>query len=351
MQGGRSYLRNETTKRRTMKMRTRRETKYLTILFVSLLVFGAAFEVQALTPVRLRLASGSPGGTWDVISAGISEIERRQNPGSDVTVIPGSGMGNPLTVSTGKAEVGIAFATFVAAAYKGSPPYKEKPQKNLRALAYLNVLQDFHIMARKDLPVNSIKEIVEKKYPLKFSTAQRGSSHEIFFKRILAEYGVGYDDIIKWGGKIQYVSLSDAVNLFRDGNIDMVLQGTSIGSSTPMELMATGKVKLLPIQEKVRKALLEKYGLISSLIPAGSYPDQTEDINTSGDSPVLFASAALSEDMVYAFTKVLCENTDYLQKAFKGLSTFIPEKYAATNYGVPLHPGAEKYYRERGWIK
>lgn len=313
-----------------------------------------AYPASAITPepVKLRMATGTAGGTFPLIGGLLSELARRQSSDNEITVLPGSGTGNPVTVETGKAEMGIAFGSYVSMAYEGRALYdKQGPCRNLRSIACLNIPQHLHIFARSTLPVDSIEDIVKKKYPLKFSTAQRGSSQELYFKWILAEYGVTYEMIEKWGGKIQYVSLTDAVGLFRDGHIDVVIQATSLRSSTPMELEVTGKVKLIPVEQWVIKAVTEKQGMKSDVIPKQTYAGQTQDVRTLSDSPVLFTSAKVSEGMIYSLTKMISENTDFLIKGFVSLNTFDPSKHGPLGYGVPLHDGSAKYYKERGWVR
>jgi hypothetical protein len=310
---------------------------------------------EGIVPIDLQFVVAGTGGTWVIMGALISELaSTRGLPGSEIAVLPGGGAGNPITVGRKKADMGIAFSSYAWAAYEGIAPYdKDGPFKDLRSIVFLNMPQSLHLFMKKDLPVNSIAEVIEKKYPLRYSPGLRGSTPDLYVLRVFAEYGVTLDDLVSWGGKVEYVGLSDAVDLLRDGQLDMFAQATSVGSSTPLELDVTGLVKLTGLEPRVIDALGRKYGLLNHVIPKGSYrtDTQTEDVRTSGDSPVLITQTDVPEDIMYSFVKLLCENSDYLTSGFADFKSFIPKEYAATDFGIPYHPGALKYYKQQGWVK
>ena len=129
----------------------------------------------------------------------------------------------------------------------------------------------------------------------------------------------------------------------------MIFQSTARGSSTPLEMMGTGNVKILSLEEEEIQAL-EDYGLMRGVIPAGTYTGQDEDINTTYDSLLLFTNEDTPDDVVYSLTKAICEEADFIITGFNALEGFVPAEQAATDVGVPLHPGAIRYYKEQGWI-
>jgi TRAP transporter TAXI family solute receptor len=315
-------------------------------------VDGDVGGTEEPSPVAFTFASGADGGTWFLISGLISEIVRQKAPGSNVTVMPGAGSGNPVTVANQQFDVGMAFSSYALMAYQGVEDYADKggPFTELREVLFLNNPNYIHIMASKGLPYDSLQEIVDNKYPLKFSPGPRGASPDLVFSWILAEYGVTYDDIRSWGGSVEYVEYSDATGLFSDGHIEMIVQATALGAATPLEMMSTGKTKMLPLETDVIDSLAEKRGLIGGVIPANRYEGQTEELPSLYDSPVIFSNTAMSEDTVYTLTKIICENNDFIAAGYESFKEFIPEEHAATDIGVPFHPGAEKYYREMGWI-
>ena len=98
------------------------------------------------------------------------------------------------------------------------------------------------------------------------------------------------------------------------------------------------------------KELSEKYGMQELIIPAGIYPGQNTNIRTIGMPAVLFVRNDAPNDLVYAMTKVVCEKAEYLSAFNKAFKEFNPEN-AWKNLGIKLHPGAEKYFKEKGYMK
>ena len=100
----------------------------------------------------------------------------------------------------------------------------------------------------------------------------------------------------------------------------------------------------------MREALVSKYGFAQYDVPAGTYPNQDEDWAALGFPMVLFTTADVSEDVVYEMTKRVAEDKERMLKATAAFDAWQPEDMVAA-LGVDLHPGAAKYYRERGWIE
>jgi hypothetical protein len=115
--------------------------------------------------------------------------------------------------------------------------------------------------------------------------------------------------------------------------------------------MLTANLRMISLPEKVRKALAEK-GLSPDTMAANTFKGQTEPIKTLNPGTVIATTTRLPDDVAYLLTKTICENKEEVVAAHASIKPFVPEKaWLPQNTGIPLHPGAERYYREKGWMK
>lgn len=322
-----------------------------TLVFLSTGIFGAETKEEGkLVPVRVIFATGGEGTPLHLMGGLFASAIPEVIPGSEITVIPGAVASNPVTVANKIADISFCMTTYTTAAINGREPYeKQGPMSQLRQVVWIYQPSFLHLMARNNLP-DSMEEIIEQKYPLKFSVNERGSSVETHMKRLVEYYGVTFEDFKSWGGGPVYTTQPDAVGLFRDGLIDMVPQTTTPRSAIPMELMSTGKAKLIPLKDDVLEYFSAEFGYTDGFIPAGTYTNQPEDVKSTLDNNLLICHEDLDEDIVYSLTRAICENYEAIVSGFSGIKDWVPEKHAATKTAVPMHPGAIRYYQEQGWL-
>jgi TRAP transporter TAXI family solute receptor len=170
--------------------------------------------------------------------------------------------------------------------------------------------------------------------------------------QMLCDYlGITYDDIAKWGGRVVHGNGEDMASMVKDGKLDMILDHTSAQSSTMTEIAMTCDVTFLPFEDATNQYFYA-HGFQPVTLPANSFKGQTKAIVNAGSPDCLFVRKDLPDDVVYALTKALCENRDALVKQFSSMATFDPKTAweSVKIGGVPLHPGAMKYYKEMGYM-
>jgi len=326
---------------------------FFLILLVLLLlgingILCGSFATGISEPIKLTISAGPVGGGWYNVAGTIAEIIKSSIPGSEVTVMTGGGVGNPTRLNEGKADVGFTQGGVYYAALNGLVPYKKK-HTNVQGMLFLANLPMAWLIVDEDCPINSIEEIKEKHFPIKLGTTTLLSTPELASRRILAEYGITYDDIKSWGGKVTFGSYADIGNLIKDGHLDAYMGPVS---SIPAmgELITTHKMKLLPVKEEAIDAVVEKYGYSKTVVPKGTLYFVSQDLPFLVEQMILVVRADLSDDIVYAVTKVICENAEAIREAVAFYKVFDPAK-AFNISGGPLHPGAEKYFKDAGYIK
>ena len=139
--------------------------------------------------------------------------------------------------------------------------------------------------------------------------------------------------------------LADA---FANRQIDIYTNTVGVNSGDLQQAIAARNGRVMPLPQNVIDKLVETYGYVPSVIPAGTYPGQEEDIATVDLSTVILTTADMDDEIVYRMVKALAENHDRMIEAYGGFSDWSPEQ-VHVGLPIPVHPGAERYFAERGW--
>lgn len=301
-------------------------------------------------PQDLNLATFKTGSGWYIMAQTMSKIMVSVLPkDSRVDVLPYSGgVGNPMLLHKGKAKMALGFPVETGQAIKGLPPYEEK-MPGIRLLVGNLDTYWYLFSVREAVPIKSFAELKAKKFPLRLATLPKGSSGEWHTRTVLGANGVTYDDIKSWGGKVTHVSFGTAVEMMKDGQADAFAHVSTPGHPAWTRLTTTAKIRFLPIDSKVGETLIKEYGFRMSSLPKGAFSGVNAPVPVLGFATCLIATDQMSNDTAYKITKAICSNREELIATYKGAKVFDPKN--AANVALPLHPGAEKYYREAGYLK
>lgn len=309
-------------------MKTSRMAAALGIALASLSVSAGAQQ--------LKLMTGPQGGSWYPLGGAIQGIIEKNVSGTSVQVLPGAGISNVLGVHTGKAELGFGNAVSSYDGVRGEEPFKQKTS-NVCQLSTL-YFQYFHAVALSDAGVRSGADLKGKA----LTTQQKGNTGEQMTRDLLKVYGLDYGKL----SKVNFGSYTDSVAQLKDGHAQVFTLITTVPASSVMDLAAARDIRVLEVpDEKLKELQKINAGYDKRIIKAGSYPKQDKDIQTIGTWTHLVVSCKLPEQLVYNITKALARNVETLGNvvaAVKGLTV----KDMAIDVGVPLHPGAKKYYQE-----
>jgi len=309
-----------------------------------LIAWGMSDATQA-QPKSFTIASGPMGGDWYSIGGAMGEMAKKVFPGAVVTVTTGGAVANLAMVNAGKADIGLSMAKLYSEAIQGKGEYEGKPMPNLRAIAFLANIPMSFFLVRADNPIQSIEEVKNRK--VRILTASKGSSPSLAAELMLKEYGITFDDIKKAGGNVSFVSYAEALSLIKDGHADAFI-GPMV--SAIMELTTTVKMRMLPIKESVLDKLKTDHNYVKIILPKNRYYFVEKDTPHMAEVVIIIVQKELSNEVVYNFTKELLENPDRIRKIHKTYSEFDPQT-AWQNVGGPLHPGAEKIYKEKKYLK
>lgn len=281
----------------------------------------------------------------------IGEYFNETAPQIRSTVKTGAAGSNIELANAGQTVLAHTQSDLIYAALEGVDSFTEK-KENFRGVA--TVMESvFHLAVAKEAPVSTLDEIIEQKYPLKISVGAQGSGIENLFRKILSTYDVTYEDIEAWGGRIEFLSMSEAATLFNDDQLNAVTILAGVPYSGITEVATSRDIKFIGIPEHIIKTMSE-LGYMEKAIPPGSYKGQDEETVSMGVTISVIASADADEAVIYEVTKFLNSEGGIkkLADVNAGYASYMkgPETGLA-GIGVELHPGAKRYYEEVGALK
>ena len=237
----------------------------------------------------------------------------------------------------GKGELALALGDSVKLAWEGDADVGfDKPLDKLRGVAaiYPNYIQ---IVASKDSGITSLADLKGKS----LSVGAPKSGTELNARAIFAAAGMSYDDL----GKVEYLPFAELVELIKNRQLDATLQSAGLGVASIKDLSTSLPVNMVSVPPEVVAKLGAPY--ITATIPAGTYDGQAEDVATTAVVNFLVTREGVSDETVYQMTKLLFENLPALEAAHAAAKQIKLEN-ALDGMPLPLHPGAERYYKEAG---
>ena len=328
--------------------------KPILLIFSMVCVIGTMPAIsQAQQPVNLKFASFKIGSGHYIMAGVMSDIIKQYLPsGSTVDALPKSGgLGNPKLLAAGKAELGLSFPPTAKWAWNGvNPPY-EKKIRNIRTIA--GGLDNYwHLGAIKEgVDAKGWGDLKTKKMGLRICTQSKGSLSEFAARQILGEYGISTKDLEAWGGDLLLKGFKEMVPGLKEGAFDAFLMLATPRHPTWTELAIARPLNFVNLEDSMIAQLSEKYGFLRSTVPAGMFHGQKKDVVTVGFPTLILVREDVPADVVYTITKAIVENKSKIQAAYKAFQAFDPKTAWKPEKlgGVPLHPGAEKFYKEMGW--
>ena len=250
---------------------------------------------------------------------------------------------NVNAIISGLRNSGFAQSDVAYWAYTGTGTMEGKePAKDLRTIAAL-FQEHIHLVALKKSNINSVKDLKGKRVSLD----EPGSGTYVDAKLILESNGLSTSDV-----KAEALKGKAATDALRNGKVDAIFVVAGYPTGAIVELASAVDIKLVPIDGAGAKALTSKYGFFSeSPIPSGTY-EGVDQVNTVAVGAQWFTSAKEDSELIYQITKALWnkESRKLMDVGHAKGKTITPDT-ALSGVGVPLHPGAEKFYKEAGLIK
>jgi TRAP transporter solute receptor, TAXI family len=297
------------------------------------------FAVQAQE--FINVLTGGTSGVYYPLGAGLANIYGEKIDGVRTQVqSTKASVENLNLLQDGRGELGFALGDSVAMAWEGNADagFAQKLDK-LRGIAaiYPNYIQ---IVASTDSGITEFSGLAGKS----LSVGAPASGTELNARAIFGAMDMSYEDL----GKIEYLPFAESVELIKNRQLDGTLQSAGLGVASIRDLASSVPITVVAIPGDVAEKLGAPY--VAATIPAGTYDGQEADVPTVAVSNFLVSHEGVSDEIAYQMTKQLFENLDTLVAAHQAAAQIDMAK-ALEGMPIPLHPGAERFYREMGILK
>lgn len=292
----------------------------------------------------LSIATASKNGAWFAFAAAFMAQVEKANPSLTTQVQPGGGLSNIDKVQKGQIDLGMTLAFAAAQASAGTGAFEEPRDK----VAFIATLFPgyYQFIVRKDAGIQKFEDLFDKR----LAVGKVGWAGELMFRQMLEGWDMDYDKIQAKGGVVNLVATRPAADMMRDGNLDaVVLGGNPPTHPVFAELALTTDIDLLQMPDEDLDKIFADNPTFSELtIPPNPYKGVAGGFRTIGGYVVLVGSTDLSEEAVYEVVKGFYGNLDTLKEDSRAFSEADLAIALKGNKGMPIHPGAAKYYKEIG---
>ena len=306
------------------------------------IVAVAAIAAAAACPVKaetfINILTGGTSGVYYPLGVALSQIYTDNVEGARPSVqATKASVENLNLLQAGKGEIAFTLGDSLALAVAGNADAGfPAPLDKLRTIAaiYPNYIQ---VVASQESGIKTLADLKGKR----LSVGAPKSGTELNARAILAAAGLNYEDL----GQVEYLPFAESVELMKNRQLDATLQSAGLGVASIRDLASSVPITVVEVPADVVAKVGAPY--VAATIPAGTYEGQDADVATAAVINYLVTHSDVPDDLVYAMTKAIFENLDDLAAAHAAAKA-IKLEAAAKDPPAPLHPGAERYFKEKG---
>ena len=305
-------------------------------------IAATCFSIPAYAAEFLNVLTGGTSGVYYPLGVALSQIYGKALPNVKVSVqVTKASAENLNLLQAGRGEIAFSLGDAVNEAWKGNEEAGFKtPLTKLRTVAavYPNYIQ---IVASAESGIKTLADLKGKR----IAVGAPKSGTELNARDLFKAAGMSYKDF----AKVEYLPFGESVELIKNRQLDATLISAGLGVAAVRDLAASISIVIVPIPpEVVAKTGEAAYQI--GVVPANTYNGQTAEVKTVAVQNFLITHEGVSADTVYTLTKAMFDNLDTLTASHSAAKA-IRKETAALGAPVPLHPGAERYYREAGLLK
>jgi TRAP transporter TAXI family solute receptor len=290
----------------------------------------------------ISIGTGGTGGVYYPLGGGLANVLSKYLPGVQATAeVTGGSVDNLKLLGSGRSEVGFSMVDAALDAMEGKDKFTggKVPVRTL-AILYPNRM---HVVSVQGKNITKMSDLKGKRV----STGSPGSATEVMAFRVIEAAGLDRDkDMTR-----ERLSVAESGNALKDGKIDAFFWVGGLPTAAVTDVGATPNVKIVMVDtaDLVDK-MNAKYSPIYSkgVIPAKTYPGQDKDNAVSVVQNILVANANMPDDVAYAIVKTMMEKKAELVAVHREAENLTLENQKKENSPVPFHPGAAKYFNEKG---
>lgn len=314
--------------------------KTLSFVGAMALATTAAAEERFIT-----IGTGGQTGVYFVVGQSICRLVNRDTPTTGLKCTApstGGSIANINAIAAGDMDMGVAQSDWQFHAYNGTSEFEGKKVDKLRAVFSVHG-EPFTVVARKDANIASFEDLKGKRVNI----GNPGSGQRATMEVVLGAMGWSVADF----ALASELKPAEQAAALGDNKVDAIIYTVGHPNGSIQEATSTVEANLVPVTgEAIDKLVAENAYYAKAMIPGGMYAGTDSDVETFGVKATFVTSADVPDDVVYAVVKAVFDNFDRFKGLHPAFANLKEEDMIADGLSAPLHPGAVKYYKERGWM-
>ena len=315
--------------------------KYSAILAATALVGTTAAAQERF----ITIGTGGQTGVYFVVGQSICRLVNRGTADHNLKCTApstGGSIANINAIKAGDMDMGVAQSDWQYHAYNGSSEFEGDPYDNLRAVFSVHG-EPFTVLARADSGIENFDDLFGKRV----NVGNPGSGQRATMDVVLEAMGRSVDEFAL-ASELKPAEQSAALG---DNKVDAIIYTVGHPNGSIQEATSTVDARLVDVTgEAIDQLIAENSYYAAATIPGGIYNGNDEDTQTFGVKATFVTSADVPDDVVYTVVAAVFDNFDRFKALHPAFANLTEEEMIADGLSAPLHPGAEQYYRERGWI-
>ena len=315
----------------------------LTVAAAALIAIGGIAQAQQ---TFITIGTGGVTGVYYPTGGAICRLvnkDRKEHGVRCSVESTGGSVYNTRTIRAGELDFGVVQSDVQSAAIAGERAFDgDEPYGDLRAVFSVHP-EPMHVMVRADAGINSVMDMKGKRVNI----GNPGSGTRVLAGVLMEAAGVSPDDF----ALAAELKSSEQSAALCDGKIDAAIWAAGLPNGSSMEATSTCAIKLLDLTSSgMDKVLASNPAYAAATIPGGMYPGNDSDIASWGPKATFVTDASTPDEVVYTLVKGVFDNFDDFKKLHPAFGRLSEEQMIKDGLSAPLHPGAVKYYKERGWM-
>ncbi|MEM6762827.1 MAG: TAXI family TRAP transporter solute-binding subunit [Pseudomonadota bacterium] len=315
--------------------------------FVAILTAGVVASTGAVAQDQfMTIGTGGVTGVYYPTGGAICRLVNRGRRDHGIRCSAestGGSVYNINTVRAGELDFGVAQSDWQFHAFNGTSRFEEAgPFENLRAVFSVHP-EPFTLLAKPDSGITGFEDIKGKRV----NVGNPGSGQRATMEVVMDAFGIGMDDLAL-ATELKGAEMAQALC---DGKIDAMIYTVGHPAAAIQEAVNSCDVSLIDVAgEPIDKLIADNSYYRVATVPGGMYKGNDDDTSTFGVGATFITSADVPEEVVYTTVKAVFDNFEQFKQLHPAFANLKEEEMIADGLSAPLHPGAEKYYKERGWM-
>ena len=310
-------------------------------------------------PINATVTGATPSGYPRTMVEGLNAVVRDAYPGSAVSFKPNSPGGGVVAIAEKQADfTATATGTEIRLANEGKDPYKSPLKGKFSYVMMLYDNQYMHfVMTKEWAEANGIRgwaDIAAKKPKMRLAINRTDNPQTTIGGpyEVMKAYGFTINDVAKWGGSYVLGNSQIGLDALTDDKADVFMNARNLGDSLLKDIASKRPLVWIDADMAHMQKAADTFNFKADMVPKGTYPFMEKDYPTIRMWVSLLAGAHVSDEVVYKYVKAIAENESRVQSIGGSLKTsFTVAKMATNPANLPYHPGALRYYKEKGLVK